>query len=101
MDYSTTKAAIETLPEEKKPIAYSVLRDAEYWEKKVEELQKCETCQIDPKRPNRQRKLPAHDMLREAQRMKLDAMRTLTQIFDKEKVLGEDSKLIKALEQYA
>lgn len=101
MDYKPTKEAIESLPDEQKPIAYSLLQDVEYWEKKVEELQKCQTCEIDPKRPERQRKLPAHDMLREAQRMKIDAMRTLIQIFNKERVLSDDSPLAKMLEQYA
>ena len=101
MDFEATRQAIDTLPDEQKPIALSVLADIEYWNKQVEELQKCKTYQIDPKNALRQRKLPAHDMLKEAQRMKLDAMRTLVQIFNKDKVLGDDSPLAKMLEEYA
>lgn len=101
MDFSKTKAAIDSLPDEQKPIAESILKDIEYWTAKVNELQKYETYQLDPSNPSRQRKLPAHDMLREAQRMKLDAMRTLTQIFNKDKALSDESPLAKLLEDYA
>lgn len=100
MDYSKTKEAIENLPEEQKPIALSLLVDIEYWDKQVEALQKCRTYQIDPKNPLRQRKLPAHDMLKEAEQQKINAMRTLTQIFNKERVLSPESELDKRLAEF-
>ncbi len=101
MDFSKTKEAIETLSDEQKPIALSLLKDIEYWSKQVEELQKCQTYQIDPKNPLRQRKLPAHDLLKEAEQQKINAMRTLTQMFNKDKILSDDSPLAKMLEEYA
>ena len=99
--FSKTKEAINELPEEQKPIAESLLVDIEYWEGKVKELQKCETYQVDPKNPKRQRKLPAHDMLKEAEQQKINAMRTLIQIFNKQKILDDESPLAKMLEEYA
>lgn len=100
MDFSKTKEAIETLPDEQKPIAKSLLVDIEYWSGKVEALQKCQTFQIDNKNPLRQRKLPAHDMLKEAEQQKINAMRTLVQIFNKQKILDDESPLAKMLEEY-
>lgn len=101
MDFSKTKEAITELPEEQKPIALSLLVDVEYWSKKVEELQQCETYQVDKTNPLRQRKLPAHDMLKEAEQQKINAMRTLVQIFNKQKILDDESPLAKMLEEYA
>lgn len=100
MDYAKTKEAINELPDEQKPIAFSLLTDIEYWDKQVEELQKCQTYQIDPKNPLRQRKLPAHDMLKEAEQQKINAIRTLTQIFNKDKILNEESPLLKRLAEF-
>ena len=99
--FTKTREAINDLPDEQKPIAKSLLVDIEYWEGKVKELQKCETYQVDPKNPLRQRKLPAHDMLKEAEQQKINAMRTLIQIFNKQKILDDDSPLAKMLEEYA
>lgn len=100
MDFTKTKDAIDNLPEEQRPIALSLLTDIEYWSKKVDELQKCQTYQIDPNNPLRQRKLPAHDLLKEAEQQKINAMRTLTQIFNKDKILSDESPLIKMLGEY-
>ena len=100
MDYSKTKEAIENLPEEQKSIASSLLIDVEYWDKKVEELQKCKTYQIDPKNPLRQRKLPAHDMLKEAEQQKINAMRTLIQIFNKDRIMNGEDELLKRLAEF-
>ena len=99
--YKETLKAIEDLPDEQKPIAKSLLVDIEYWESKVKELQKCQTFQIDPNNPLRQRKLPAHDLLKEAEQQKINAMRTLVQMFNKQKILDDESPLAKMLEEYA
>lgn len=99
--FSKTKEAINELPDEQKPIALSLLVDIEYWESKVKELQKCQTYQVDKTNPLRQRKLPAHDMLKEAEQQKINAMRTLIQIFNKQKILDDESPLAKMLEEYA
>ena len=98
--YEKTKEAIEQLPDEQKPMAKSLLQDVEYWSDKVKELQKCQTYQIDPKNPLRQRKLPAHDMLKEAEQQKINAMRTLIQIFNKDRVLNEEDELSKRLAEF-
>lgn len=99
--FSKTKEAINELPDEQKPIALSLLVDIEYWESKVKELQQCQTYQVDKTNPLRQRKLPAHDMLKEAEQQKINAMRTLIQIFNKQKILDDESPLAKMLEEYA
>lgn len=100
-EYELTAKAIEDLSDEQKPIAKSLLVDIEYWESKVKELQKCQTFQVDPKNPLRQRKLPAHDLLKEAEQQKINAMRTLVQMFNKQKILDDESPLAKMLEEYA
>lgn len=101
MEFNETKVAIDELPDEQKPIALSLLKDIEYWSAKVEDLQKYATYQVDPKNPLRQRKLPAHDLLKEAEQQKINAMRTLVQIFNKQKILDGESPLAKMLEEYA
>lgn len=100
-EFELTAKAIADLPDEQKPIAKSLLVDIEYWESKVKELQKCQTFQVDPKNPLRQRKLPAHDLLKEAEQQKINAMRTLVQMFNKQKILDDESPLAKMLEEYA
>lgn len=81
MEYTKTKEAIDKLPVELQEIAKDYLKDIEYWERKVEELKKCQTYQVDPKNPQRQRKLPAHDMLKEAQQQKVNIQRALSVLF--------------------
>ena len=98
--FSKTKAAIDELPDEQKPIALSLLKDIEYWTDNVEKLQKCKTYEVDEKNPLRQRKLPAHDLLKEAEQQKINAMRTLIQIFNKQRILDDESPLVKMLEEY-
>lgn len=98
--YEKAKLKIIELPEEQQEIAISLLADIAYWESKVEELQKCPTFQVDPKNPLRQRKLPAHDMLKEANQQKINAQRTLIQIFNKQRLLSEDDPLDKLLAKY-
>ena len=98
--FSKTKEAIKNLSDEQKPIAESLLKDVEYWNDKVEALKKCETYQVDKKNPLRQRKLPAHDMLKEAEQQKINAMRTLIQIFNKDKVLNGEEELFKRLAEF-
>lgn len=83
MDYVKTKEAIEKLPDELQEIAKDYLKDIEYWDSKVIKLQEYETYQIDPKNPLRQRKLPAHDMLKEAQQQKVNIQRALIVLFKK------------------
>lgn len=79
--YSKTKDAIAKLPDELREIAEDYLKDIEYWEGKVNALQQCETYQVDKENPLRQRKLPAHDMLREAQQQKVNIQRALSVLF--------------------
>ena len=90
MAYDKTKEAIEKLPNELQEIAKDYLKDIEYWDSKVAALQKCETYQIDPSNPKRQRKLPAHDMLKEAQQQKVNIQRALTVLFKKNVADEED-----------
>lgn len=81
MEFEKTKEAIEKLPEELQEIAKDYLKDIMYWESKVEALQQCQTFQVDPNNPLRQRKLPAHDMLKEAQQQKVNIQRALSVLF--------------------
>ena len=81
MEFEKTKEAIKKLPEELQEIAEDYLKDIMYWESKVESLQQCETFQVDPNNPLRQRKLPAHDMLKEAQQQKVNIQRALSVLF--------------------
>lgn len=90
MDYAKTKEAIDKLPNELQEIAKDYLHDIEYWNGKVAALQKCETYQVDPKNPLRQRKLPAHDLLKEAQQQKVNLQRALTVLFKKNIADEED-----------
>ncbi len=94
MNYLKTKEAINKLPDELKELAEDYLKDIEYWDKKVTKLQKCETYQIDEKNPLRQRKLPAHDMLKEAQQQKVNLQRALTVLF-KKNIADEDDEFDK------
>ena len=94
MDYIKTKEAIEKLPDELQEIANDYLTDIVYWDSKVKQLQKYETYQIDPNNPKRQRKLPAHDMLKEAQQQKVNIQRALTVLF-KKSVSDEDDEFDK------
>lgn len=94
MDYTKTKEAIEKLPDELQEIAKDYLNDIVYWENKVIALQKCETYQVDPENPLRQRKLPAHDMLKEAQQQKVNIQRALTVLF-KKSIADEDDEFEK------
>lgn len=98
--YDKIKKSIAELPEEQQEIARSLLSDIEFWEKKCTALKKCETFQIDPKNPLRQRKLPAHDMLKEAAQQKINAQRTLIQIFNKQRIMSDDDPLDKLLSKY-
>lgn len=81
--YEKTIEAIKKLPEEIQPIADSYIKDIKYWDKKVEELKRCRTYQVDPTNPLRQRKLPAHDLLKEAQQQKINIQRSLAVLFRK------------------
>ena len=104
--FSKTKEAINELPEEQKPIALSLLNDIEYWSEKVSKLQGLETYETKEVSRNgtpfiMARKTPVHDMLKEAEQQKINAMRTLVQMFNKQKILDDDSPLAKMLEEYA
>lgn len=98
--YDKVKSSIEELPEEQRAIALSLLSDIEFWEKKCDELKKCETFQIDPKNPLRQRKLPAHDMLKEAAQQKINAQRTLIQIFNKQRMMSDEDPFEEEMKEY-
>ena len=98
--YDKAKQSITELPEEQQAIALSILKDIEFWEKKVTALKKCETFQVDPKDPLHQRKLPAHDMLKEAAQQKINAQRTLIQIFNKQRIMSDDDPFEEEMSKY-
>jgi hypothetical protein len=98
-EYDKTLEAIEKLPSEIQPIAKSYIKDIEYWDKQVNDLQKYKTYEVDPKNPLRQRKLPAHDLLKEAQQQKINIQRSLVVLF-KKNVSDEDDEFDKWISGY-
>lgn len=86
MAYEKTKEAIDNLPGELQEIASDYLKDIEYWEAKIDQLQKLdifETRQTtrDGKTITIARKTPVHDMLKEAQQQKVNLQRALSVLF--------------------
>lgn len=90
--------AIGTLPDNKKPYMLALIHDFVEIEARCAELEKLPTFEIDPKNPKRQRKLPAHDMLKEWQQRKTETTRAIMRGLEGGD--QEESPLLKILSQY-
>ena len=91
--------AFGEIEEAKKPFILSLIHDFAEIEARCNALEGLPTFEIDAKNPKRQRKLPAHDMLKEWQQRKTEVTRALLRELDG----GEDqneSPLLKMLSKY-
>lgn len=98
--YEKTAEKIKELPDEQQEIANALLTSVRYWEKKLDGLRGCETYQVDPKNPQRQRELPAHKMMKDAEQQLRESLWRLAQIFNKQRLLGDDDPFEKEMSEY-
>lgn len=90
--------AFGEVDEAKKPFILALIHDFVEIEARCKSLEGLPTFEIDPKNPKRQRKLPAHDMLKEWQQRKTETTRALLR-----EIGGGDeqeSPLLKMLSKY-
>lgn len=98
MEAKEIMQALGELPENKRPIIEQLVKDFCKWSNIAAQLDGLPTFEIDPDNPRRQRKLPAHDMLKDAQQRTTELARVLLRIVDDEG--EEESPLIKMLREY-
>lgn len=90
--------ALGDVPEKKRLILRQLAKDFCKWAYISEQLDGLPTFEVDPNNPKRQRKLPAHDMLKDAQQRTTELARALLREIDGE---GEgESPLLKMLRDY-
>lgn len=98
MDEKKILEAFGDLPENKRVIIAQLVKDFCKWARISAALDGLPTFEVDPKNPKRQRKLPAHDMLKDAQQRTTELSRALLREIDGE---GEgESDLIKMLGEW-
>lgn len=90
--------ALGDVPEKKRLILEQLAKDFCKWANISAQLDGLPTFEIDPKNPKRQRKLPAHDMLKDAQQRTTELARALLREIDDEG--GEETPLIAMLKRY-
>lgn len=98
MDATKILEAFGELPPNKRPIIEQLVKDFCKWANISAQLDGLPTFEVDPKNPKRQRKLPAHDMLKDAQQRTTELARALLRIVDGEG--EEESPLLKMLREY-
>ena len=91
-------AAFGEMPESKKPFILSLIHDFVEIEARCAALEGLPTFEIDARNTKRQRKLPAHDMLKEWQQRKTEVTRALLRA--DETTEQEESPLMKVLAKY-
>lgn len=90
--------ALGDVPEKKRLILEQLAKDFCKWANISAQLEGLPTFEVDPKNPKRQRKLPAHDMLKDAQQRTTELARALLRVVDNES--EEESPLVKMLREY-
>lgn len=90
--------ALGDVPEKKRLILEQLAKDFCKWANISAQLDGLPTFEIDPKNPKRQRKLPAHDMLKDAQQRTTELARALLREVNGE--ADEESPLLKMLREY-
>lgn len=98
MDYKQIMQALGDVPEKKRLILEQLAKDFCKWANISAQLDGLPTFEIDPNDPRRQRKLPAHDMLKDAQQRTTELARALLREIDGEG--EEESPLLKMLREY-
>lgn len=86
------------IKESKRGFVLSMIKDFVFLEGEIEKLRKFPRYIIDPKNPNKQVKLPCHDMLKDYQAQKNDITTKIAKILEAED--GEISPLVKALMRF-
>ena len=90
--------ALGDVPEKKRLILEQLAKDFCKWANISAQLDGLPTFEIDPKNPRRQRKLPAHDMLKDAQQRTTELARALLREVNGE--ADEDDPLLKMIMEY-
>ena len=90
--------ALGDVPEKKRLILEQLAKDFCKWANISEQLDGLPTFEFDPKNPKRQRKLPVHDMLKDAQQRTTELARALLREVNGEG--EEESPLLKMLRDY-
>lgn len=90
--------ALGDVPEKKRLILEQLARDFCKWANISKQLEGLPTFEIDPENPRRQRKLPAHDMLKDAQQRTTELARALLREMNGE--ADEDDEFSKMINEY-
>ena len=98
MNVNEIMEALGDIPAKKRLILEQLAKDFCKWANISAQLDGLPTFEIDPKNPKRQRKLPAHDMLKDAQQRTTELARALLREIDGEG--DEESPLISMLKKY-
>lgn len=98
MEAKEIMQALGELPANKRPIIEQLVNDFCKWANIAKQLDGLPTFEFDPNNPKRQRKLPAHDMLKDAQQRTTELARVILRIVDDEG--DEESPLLKMLRDY-
>ena len=98
MDAKEILHALGEVPEKKRLILEQLAKDFCKWANISAQLDSLPTFEVDPANPRRQRKLPAHDMLKDAQQRTTELARALLREIDGES--DEESPLLKMLKTY-
>lgn len=98
MDAQKLLEAFKDAPENKRLIIEQLVKDFCKWAEISAKLEGLPTFEVDPSNPRRQRKLPAHDMLKDAQQRTTELARALLRISDGE--TEEESPLMQMLREY-
>ena len=90
--------AFGEVPPKKRLILEQLVKDFCKWANISAQLDGLPTFEVDPKNPKRQRKLPAHDMLKDAQQRTTELARALLRIVDGES--EEESPILKMIKEF-
>ena len=98
MNVNDIMQALGDVPAKKRLILEQLVKDFCKWANISAQLDSLPTFEVDPTDPRRQRKLPAHDMLKDAQQRTTELARALLREIDGEG--EEESPLLKMLREY-
>ena len=98
MEANEIMQALGELPANKRPIIEQLVKDFCKWANIAAQLDGLPTFEVDKNNPLRQRKLPAHDMLKDAQQRTTELARVLLRLLDDE--AGEESPFMKMFREY-
>lgn len=96
--YEELAGSLDKLDSAKRGFVLSLLSDFVFFEEQIEKVRKLPLYTVDPKNPRRQKKYPAHGMLKDYQAQKNDIAAKILRAIDGE--IGEESPLAKALAKF-